>query len=444
MLGWFAEEADPDAGLLAFRQVSDALGSTPWYLRLLRDEGKAAERMANLLASTRFASELLLNAPEATNMLADDAELRPRERAALFTEVHAAVARAQNPEAAAISVRAIRRRELFRIAAADALGMLQVIPVTEGLTDVVGATLSGALDAATRSVVGEGEPVTRMAVIAMGRLGGHEVGYASDADVLFVHDPLPGVEEKVATDGAQAIANEMRRLLKMQASEPALEVDADLRPEGRQGALVRSLASYAAYYDRWSSPWEAQALLRAEFVAGDEDLGERFTALIDPLRYPKAGLTEDHIREIRRIKARVETERLPRGADPALHTKLGRGGLADVEWVAQLLQLRYGAQHPGLRTTRTLLTLTAARDAGLLDPGDRDVLDGAWRMATRMRNAIMLVRGRPADSPPTGGRELSSIARILGYSPEESGQLLDDYRRTARHARAVVERVFYE
>ena len=444
MLGWFADAADPDAGLLAFRQVSDALGSTPWYLRLLRDEGKAAERMALLLAGSRFASELLLNAPEATNMLADDAELRPRERSALFTEVHAAVARAQNAEAAAISVRAIRRRELFRIAAADALGMLQVIPVTEGLTDVVSATLSGALDAASRSVIGEGEQVTRMAVIAMGRLGGHEVGYASDADVLFVHDPLPGVEEKVATDAAQAIANEMRRLLKMQAPEPALEVDADLRPEGRQGPLVRSLASYTAYYDRWSSPWEAQALLRAKFVAGDADLGGRFAAMIDPLRYPATGLTDDHIREIRRIKARVETERLPRGADPALHTKLGRGGLADVEWVAQLFQLRYGAQYPGLRTTRTLLALAAARDAGLLDAEDREVLDVSWRLATRMRNAIMLVRGRPADSPPTGGRELTSIARILGYTAEESGQLLDDYRRTTRHARAVVERVFYE
>ncbi len=444
MLGWFADAADPDAGLLAFRQVSDALGSTPWYLRLLRDEGKAAERMAHLLASTRFASELLLNAPEATKMLADDDELRLRDRGALFTEVNAAVARAQNPEAAAISVRAIRRRELFRIAAADALDLLDVIDVADGLTDVVAATLAGALAAATAAVVGDGEPVTRMAVIAMGRLGGHETTYASDADVMFVHDPLPGVEEKVATDAAHAIANEMRRLLKMQAPEPALEVDAGLRPEGRQGPLVRSLASYNAYYERWSSGWEAQALLRAEFVAGDAELGERFTALIDPLRYPAEGLTEDEIREIRRIKARVESERMPRGADRSIHTKLGRGGLADIEWVAQLIQLKHGAQYPQLRTTRTIAALEAARDTGLLAEADRVVLVSAWRLATQVRNAIMLVRGRPGDSPPTGGRELTTIALTLGYKPEDSGLLLEEYRRQARRARGVVERVFYE
>ncbi|GAA0627198.1 bifunctional [glutamine synthetase] adenylyltransferase/[glutamine synthetase]-adenylyl-L-tyrosine phosphorylase [Sporichthya brevicatena] len=443
MLGWFADAPDPDAGLLAFRQVSDALGETPWYLRLLRDEGMAAERLAHLLASSRFAAELLQRAPEAIQMLADDADLRPRDRAALLTEVNAAVARAQNAEAAAIAVRGIRRREQFRIAAADALGLIDVTAVCESLSDVVAATLAGGFAAATRSVVGEGDPVVRMAVIAMGRLGGHEMSYASDADVMFVHEPMPFVEDKPATDAAHAIANELRRLMQMQAPEPPLEVDTDLRPEGRNGPLVRSLASYEQYYSRWSSVWEAQALLRAEFVAGDAELGERFTALINPLRYPVGGLTEDQVREIRRIKARVESERLPRGADPSIHTKLGRGGLADVEWVAQLLQLQHGAKIEGLRTTRTLATLEVAREHDLLTAADAEELTAAWKLATRIRNAIMLVRGRPADSPPTGGREQSSIARILGYPVDETGRMLDDYRRVTRHARTVVERVFY-
>jgi glutamate-ammonia-ligase adenylyltransferase len=319
-----------------------------------------------------------------------------------------------------------------------------VTEVCEALTAVVAATLSGALAAATQAVVGEGDPVVRMAVIAMGRLGGHEMSYASDADVLFVHEPMPFVEDKVATDAAHAIANEFRRLLKMQAPEPPLEVDADLRPEGRNGPLVRSLQSYEQYYARWSSVWESQALLRAEFVAGDAEIGQRFHALIDPLRYPAGGLTEDQVREIRRIKARIESERLPRGADPSIHTKLGRGGLADVEWVAQLLQLRHGAEVEGLRTTRTLPALAAAREARLISAEDVEVLAAAWKMATRIRNAIMLVRGRPADSPPTGGREQSSIARVLGYPADETGRLLDDYRRITRRARTVVERVFYE
>jgi glutamate-ammonia-ligase adenylyltransferase len=403
----------------------------------------AAERLAHLLASSRFTSELLQRAPEAIQMLADDADLRPRDRAALLTEVHAGVSRAQNPQAAAIGVRAIRRREQFRIAGADALGLLEVAEVCEALTDVVAATLSGALTAATAAVVADGDAMVRMAVIAMGRLGGHEMSYASDADVIFVHEPLPFVEDKVATDAAHAIANEFRRLLQMQAPEPPLEVDTDLRPEGRNGPLVRSLQSYEQYYSRWSSVWESQALLRAEFVAGDPEVGGRFTTLINPLRYPAAGLTEDQVREIRRIKARVESERLPRGADPSLHTKLGRGGLADVEWAVQLLQLQHGARVEGLQTTRTLEALSAARDAGLLEAEDVAVLAAAWKMATRIRNAIMLVRGRPGDSPPSGGRELSSMARILGHPADETGRMLDDYRRITRRARGVVERVFY-
>jgi glutamate-ammonia-ligase adenylyltransferase len=271
----------------------------------------------------------------------------------------------------------------------------------------------------------------------MGRLGGHEVGYASDADVLFVHDPLPGAPERKAADAAAAVANEMRRLLQMRASEPGLEVDADLRPEGRNGPLVRSLASYAVYYGRWSSVWESQALLRAEPIAGDAELGARFIELIEPLRRPSGGLTEDQIREIRRIKARVEAERLPRGADPNTHTKLGRGGLADVEWVAQLLQLRHSAAVPGLRTTRTIAALVAACDAGLLAPADATALIAAWELAARVRNAIVLVRGRPGDSLPTDARELDA------YAPAHAGRLTEDYRRVARRARVVVERIFY-
>jgi glutamate-ammonia-ligase adenylyltransferase len=444
MLGWFADAADPDGGLLAFRQVSDALGATPWYLRLLRDEGMAAERMARVLASSRFAVDLLLRAPDATALLADDDELRPRDRESLESEILAAVGRASDPEAAVAAARAVRRRELFRVAVADLLGLVDVATVGRALTDVTAAALAGGLAAATRAVEHQRGPLpTRVCLVAMGRFGGHELGYSSDADVMFVHDPLPGVDDKAATDAARAVANELTRLLAVPAPDPPLVVDAALRPEGRQGPLVRSLASYAAYYQRWSLIWESQALLRAEPAVGDVDLGRRFRDLIDPIRWPAEGLDETQVREIRRIKARVESERLPRGADPATHTKLGPGGLADVEWTVQLLQLAHAAEVPGLRTTATLDALDAAAEAGLVDREDADVLAAAWQMASRVRNAITLVRGRPGDSLPSAGRELSGIARYLGYPPGETGSLMEDYRRVARRARAVVDKVFY-
>jgi [glutamine synthetase] adenylyltransferase / [glutamine synthetase]-adenylyl-L-tyrosine phosphorylase len=444
MLGWFADAAQPDAGLLAFRQVSDALGESSWYLRLLRDDTRVAQRMARLLASSRYATGLLLRAPDAVAMLGDDSKLSPRPVAALRAEAAATVRRHDTAEEAVAAALALRRRELFRTAAADLLGLSGIEETGEALTTVADVTISAALDAAARNAEQHSGPLpTRICVVAMGRLGGHEMGYASDADVMFVHEPLPGADEEAATRAAHAVAEELRGLLARPGPDPALLVDAALRPEGRQGPLVRTLASYRAYYQRWSAPWEAQALLRAEPGAGDADLGAAFVAMADEFRYPAGGMTETALREVRRIKARVEAERIPRGVDPALHLKLGPGGLADVEWAAQLLQLRHAGSIPALRTTRTLAALQAARSAGLIASEDAGPLVAAWRLASQIRNAVMLVRGRPADSVPTAQPELGAVARLLGYAPDASQDLVQDYRRAARRARAVMERLFY-
>jgi glutamate-ammonia-ligase adenylyltransferase len=157
------------------------------------------------------------------------------------------------------------------------------------------------------------------------------------------------------------------------------------------------------------------------------------------------GLDAAKVREVRRIKARVETERMPRGADPTRHTKLGRGGLADVEWTVQLLQLRHAHGVPGLRTTSTLDALSALPEAGLAEPADVESLTEAWLLATRVRNAGMLVRGKTVDEVPSSGRDLAAVARIMGYSAaDDPGEFLDFYRRVTRRARAVVERLFYD
>jgi len=501
LLGWFADAAEPDAGLLAFRQVSEALGETPWFLRLLRDETKAAERIATVLASSRYATGLLLRAPEAVAIFADDAELVPKTADALRAEMTAAARRhaadlapakpdptgeplsstsrpttADDAEQAAVAIRSLRRRELFRVAAADVLGLIGLAEAAEALTAITTATLEAVLAVSIAKIEMElGAPLPiGFAVIAMGRYGGHESGFGSDADVIFVYDPLPsaaGAEaaaaERRASDAAQAVGTELRRLLSLPAPDPPLLVDADLRPEGRQGPLVRSLAACRAYYERRAAPWEFQALLRAEFAVGRAELGAEFITLADPFRYPANGLGDPAVREIRRIKARIEAERIPRGTDRALHLKLGPGGLSDVEWTVQLLQLQHGHAVPGLRTTRTLAALDAAAEAGLVSASDAAALSAAWRFGSRVRNAIMLVRGRPGDAFPAKHDELTAVARLLGYKPSSGAApaaadaaarssnsgvawndtpaqaLEEDYRRTARRARKVMDRLFY-
>ncbi len=440
MLGWFAAGPNPDAGLLAFRQVSEALGATPWYLRALRDEGMMAERLARILASSRYAVSLLTRAPQTVQMLADDDELVPRSLADLEVEMHAAAGRQDDPVAAVEAIRAIRRRELFRVAAGDLLGLADVLAVGEALSDLASATVDAALQVARRS--SEAERVPDIAVIAMGRWGGRELSYSSDADAMFVMDD-GDVSRGDPTKIAGAVITEMRKLLTRPGADPVLSIDADLRPEGKGGALIRSLGAYRNYYSRWSSTWEMQALIRADAPAGDLELGRQLMELIDAKRWPQGGLAPSQLAEIRKLKARVEAERLPRGANPAKHTKLGPGGLADVEWTVQLLQLQHGYHHPELRTPKTVAALRAACAAGLISVQDAGQLEAAWMLASRIRNQIMLVRGRGSDSLPTDTRELAALAELLGYGPSEASHLLADYRRLTRRARGVVDRVFW-
>jgi glutamate-ammonia-ligase adenylyltransferase len=442
LLSEFADAPEPDRGLLNYRHVSDKLGSTPWYLRLLRDGGPVARRLARVLSLSRYATDLLIRDPEALRLLANDGELQPRPRDVLLDGFAAAADRYPTDPAQAIAaVRAVRRRELFRLACADILSRagdlapahpLDVDAIGIALSDVTDATLGAALRVARR--VHPGPDGLRFAVIGMGRLGGYEMSYPSDADVLFVFDGAPDAEA-----AAHAIAEELRRMLAAPAPDPALGVDADLRPEGRQGPLVRSLNAYQQYYARWSKVWEAQALLRARFVCGDTGLGNAFEELANGIRYPRGGLSREQVVEIRRIKARVERERLPRGADPNTHTKLGRGGLADVEWAVQLLQLRHAYALPGLRLTRTLEALTAERDADLIGRADAAAMAEGWTLAARVRNALTLVRGRPTDQMPRHGAELAGTVQLLdGGDP---GEFVDRYLRITRRSRAAMERV---
>ncbi|WP_030442789.1 bifunctional [glutamine synthetase] adenylyltransferase/[glutamine synthetase]-adenylyl-L-tyrosine phosphorylase [Actinoplanes subtropicus] len=467
LLQEFADAPEPDRGLLNYRDVSDKLGSTPWYLRLLRDGGPVARRLARVLSLSRYATDLLTRDPEALRLLADDAELVPRGRTALVDGFAAAAERhSGDASKATAAVRALRRRELFRLACADILSNagdptpegsgfsapsvgpgagsstaparpIDVKTLGSALSDVTDATLNAVLKAARAAKPGPAG--LRFAIIGMGRLGGYEMSYPSDADVLFVYDPPAGTPESEASAAAHAIAEELRRLLTAPAPDPPLGIDADLRPEGRQGPLVRSLGAYQQYYARWSKLWEAQALLRARFVCGEESLGREFERLADTMRYPSGGLTREQVIEIRRIKARVETERLPRGADPNTHTKLGRGGLSDVEWAVQLLQLRHAYALPDLRKTQTLEALAAAVAAGLVDKVDAAAMEAGWTLAARVRNALTLVRGRPTDQLPRHGVELAGTVQLLGGG--DPGEFVDRYLRLTRRSRAAMERV---
>jgi [glutamine synthetase] adenylyltransferase / [glutamine synthetase]-adenylyl-L-tyrosine phosphorylase len=443
LLSWFADGPEPDIALLSFRRLSDALGSTPWFLRLLRDESAAAELMAKLLSSSRYATDLLMSAPEAVSMLGNLEELEPRTREQYETEMNAVIARHETAENIVSAARSFRRRELLRTATADLSGRLTTEKVGIALSNVYATVIETALKGAILAVEQESgkEVSTNMCVIAMGRFGGFELGYGSDADVMFVHEPKKDSDPHEAEKCALDVANRLRTLLMQPSVDPPLEIDADLRPEGKNGPLVRTLDSYLAYYQKWSAPWEAQALLRALPVAGDLAVGEKFIQGINKTRYPENGVSEENLREMRRIKARMESERLPRGADVNLNTKMGRGGLSDVEWVVQLLQMQHGSKNESLRITATLPALRACVKAELISETDAKSLSESWTLATWIRNAQMLSRAKANDQIPTDINELSAIAFTLNQ--KSHAQLIEDYRRITRRARLVMEKIFY-
>ena len=439
MIRWFADGVDPDYGLLAFRRLSERLGDTHWFLRMLRDSSGAAESLSHVLSGSRYVGELIEWIPEAAAWLDDPGLLRPRSGLALQQEARAIQTRHDTTTDAMRAVRALRRREQLRLAMAAILGTVTIEEIAMALTTITEVTIQATLRAVRREVVPAEDAALDFSVIAMGRFGGAELGFGSDADVMYVYRPN-GVDPQRAQELALKLVTALRT--HSEDRRLPLELDADLRPEGRNGPLARSLDAYAEYYRRWALSWEAQALLRARGVAGSVKLIRDFIALADQVRYPDSVDTAA-VREIKRIKARVESERLPQGVDPWRHLKLGPGSLSDVEWFVQLLQLQHAHAVPAMRTTSTLGALRAAEEAGLVAATAADRLADAWRLASRLRSANTLLSGQTSDVLPVDRKKLDGIGRLLEYPPRSATQVEEDYLGATRRARRVFEKLFY-
>ncbi|MGV2983791.1 bifunctional [glutamine synthetase] adenylyltransferase/[glutamine synthetase]-adenylyl-L-tyrosine phosphorylase [Microbacterium sp. AGC85] len=439
MVRWFADGSDPDYALLAFRRISERLGDTSWFLRMLRDSSGAAESLTRLLSASRYIGELMEWIPESVAWLDSPERLRPRAASQLYEEARAIQTRHKSVGPALKAVRALRRRELLRTAMGAVLDVLTIEEIATSLTAITDATIQAGLRAVRREVVPPEDDALDFAVIGMGRFGGAELGFGSDADLLYVYDANGIDPQRAQTLSTKLVAGLREHLTDHRVP---LELDADLRPEGRQGPVVRSMAAYTEYYRRWSVSWEAQALLRARGVAGSAQLLTKFMQLADSIRYPEQ-VDEQGLREIKRIKARVEGERLPQGADPRRHLKLGPGSLSDVEWLIQLVQLQHAHAVPALRTTSTLDALHAAVDADLIPADDADKLREAWLLASRLRSAITLRTGHTSDMLPADRRELDALGHLLGYPDRSATAVEEDYLGVTRRARRAFENLFY-
>lgn len=451
VLQWLGEGQNPDMGLLNWRKLEENFGTESEYLGFLRDSSSAAQRLCHVLSNSRFLGDALNKSVESVTWLGEDESLKPRSRSSLDVQTVSALERnAGNINDFANSIRSMRRHEIERIGLAWMSGAIDGAESLTGMTDVYDAALEAALQWAIRhqkNNMGLTDAPASIAIIGMGRYGGREVNFSSDADVIIIYRPSEGADDGQANLFARKVQEDLRAILQGPTTfEPKIELDMDLRPEGKNGPLVRSYASCEEYYRSWASTWEHQALLRARYAAGDAVLAEDFLMNIaDPLRYPKNDLTEAQITEIRKLKARMEAERLPRGVRRDRHLKLGKGGLSDVEWTIQLLQLQHAGNNANLRVNGTLEALDELERRKLIDTADAVILRKAWCMCTAARNGSYLWSGRvnQADILPDDTYSLGGIAVYLGYDANRGQHFENDLLAVMRKSRDVMERLFY-
>jgi glutamate-ammonia-ligase adenylyltransferase len=423
VLDWLSRTPDPDQGLLGLRRLADGPTRARALVEPFRDSPEVARRVCVVLGTSPLLGDHLVRHPDLVPMLGDDRDgLRARTAEELAIGVQEAVAWrpvADRREA----LKRFTDREGLRIGAGDVLGALSTREVGGALTGLAEAAVQVAVEAAAEAAGGG----HRLAVVALGRFGGAEMSYPSDLDVVFVCDPG-------AQDQAERAALAMLRFLD-DGPANVYEVDPDLRPEGRDGPLVRTIESWAAYVGRWAEPWERLAWVKARTVAGDAALGdELLEGVLAPWVWERP-VTEDERVAIRRVKVRVEQERVRPGDDRDFHLKLGRGGLADIEYCTQLLQLDHG-----VRATATAEALAGLFRAGAIDDDEYRSLADAHGFLEAVRNRLFLVTGEPGDALPARPEQLARLASSLGTTP---AALRDRHRKVTRRARRVVERRFF-
>ncbi|MFP1716550.1 bifunctional [glutamine synthetase] adenylyltransferase/[glutamine synthetase]-adenylyl-L-tyrosine phosphorylase [Gardnerella leopoldii] len=452
VLKWLGDGQNPDMGLLAWRRLAERFGGKNTYLGFLRDSPSAAQRLCHVLADSRYLGDAMMQSMQSITWLGDDEALSARDRASLDMQTSAMVARyASNIADFAQSLRALRRQEIERVALAWMCGLIDDDTSMLAMSDVFDAILDATLQWSMReavSVMNLNAPQAEIAIIALGRYGGREVNFCSDADIMVIYKPVgEDCDLNAAHRFAQKTVDILRNILQGPLTlEPKIMVDLDLRPEGKDGPLVRSLESCEKYYRQWASTWEHQALLRARFAAGSKELADALlNGVVNELRYAANPLSESQLAEIRKLKARMEAERLPRGVSRDRHLKLGRGGLSDVEWTVQLMQLQYASKYESLQVVGTMQALKALQSEHFISDEDAEVLSRCWHMCSAVRNANFLWSGSMAraDIIPTDSYSLGGIATYLGYEPNQGRVFENDLLATMRQCREIMSRLFY-
>ncbi len=445
----FATTPDPDAALVGFCRFASEHTPKTTFINNLRVDPRVLDVLTQILGTSPFLSEILIRNPEYLHWLRHELDRRPPDRDEYAIEVNRLLDEMAVPEHQVDALKRFQRREFLRIAARDLFGMLDATTLTTTtaqLSNLADTLVDGMLRIASAEMAArKGGPLPgRFAVIAMGKLGGGDLNYSSDIDLIYVYE-LPGGDDDPAAGEAheryQKLGRRLTGLLSEHTSEGYLyRVDMRLRPLGQRGALVYSLQQSVHYYETTGETFERFALLKARPIAGDRELGEKFVERVAPFVFRKY-LDHAAIEELARYKKRADRAHAKHG-DLDDNIKEGRGGIREVELFAQVFQLIYGGEHPSLRTGHTLTALHELGALGFVEPNEQRDLQVAYIFLRNIEHGLQAAQGQQTHSLSGTERGLRALARRLGFDEMETLTAVLDTHRNKVHA--IYANLFYE
>ena len=444
--------ADPDRALASVADLIASIGARSSFLSLLRENPHTLRTLIGLFGTSSYLSRIFLRRPEFLDSLvrADLVHLY-KSQELMQDELMARITGAPELEDRLDILREYRHEEFLRIGINDTNGQLDFPSVSVQLSYLAEACLHGAYETARAALLeklGRTDLPGRIVIVGMGKLGARELNYNSDLDLIFLYEPHSS--SAAGQDGADLVAQEVfaklvQRLisvLQVQTREgAAYKIDTRLRPSGRAGSLVSSVAAFTRYHQTQAQLWERQALIKARAVAGDSALAARVNALFEDYVYSEPIRAAD-VAEIQRLRGRMELE-LAAETNERFNIKTGRGGLVDVEFLVQMLQLRYGHRLPAVRHRDTLSTLDALRACRVLSREESQVLKRGYQFLRRLENRLRIERDQPVEALERNAEQLTSLARRMGYEGAEAGaRVLAEYHRQREAIRACYSRLF--
>ena len=451
---------NPEASLNHFSRFAEVAFNRRWLYQLLRDAPFLMRTVIFGFGASTYLSETLIRNPEYFYDIIDANVMDTAKTSeTMYEELARSLSHFDSVEQKLRVLRRYKRRETLRIGLCDLLKTVDVKTTTWELSNLAEAALQHCYEIGRDQIMRpkfgtplneDGDAPCRFAIIGMGKLGGYELNFSSDIDLIFVYSD--DAKTDTGTDNSEYFSRLCEFIIKaMSEITPegyVFRVDIRLRPESSAGVIIRSMESYESYYEGWGDLWERQALIKARSVAGDMAFGDEFIRMIQPFVYQRYldGVTLEEIKaDIGRTKVRIEERLVGEGANLEKHVKLGPGGIRDIEFTVQCLQMIHGAKRKSLCSHNTLETISALKENALLTAEDADALTAAYRFLRSVENGIQVEADQQRYSIPEKASEERELARRVGYphTPETDALVAfrKDYRMHTERVRAIFQKI---